>query len=560
MKVTGKLITSYLGIAVVVLILGFIATTGLKTMDENAESMYSNQVVPLNELSSIIHLAESTRVYMVTSVLNRDVSLTEKAEQNLTEIESFITAYGETEMVPEEQQAFEAFQSSWDGFAAVVRSNIALIQDERFQQAKEGLAKGGVPYEEASGYLNELTNINEMVAKETEEANRNSYAFNRLLIDTASIAAVILAVGLGIYMGRSIGKPLQKVSGRMNEMTEGDLAGEFIEINRKDEIGDLALSVNLMQQSLKEVIRNVATASDSLTGQSEELTQSANEVKNGSEQVAVTMQELASGSEAQATSATDLADVMEALTAQMEEANGNGKNIYQSSHQVMEMTTNGTKMMDASVQQMAVIDQIVQEAVQKVKGLDAQSQEISKLVSVIKDIADQTNLLALNAAIEAARAGEHGKGFAVVADEVRKLAEQVGVSVTDITKIVRNIQTESTGVATSLQGGYEEVEKGTISIKATGETFSGINQAVKDMVSSIQAVTSNLEMISSGTQEASASVEEIASVSEQAAAGVEQTSAAAQQTSSSMEEVAGSAEELAKLAEELNGLVRQFKI
>lgn len=383
-------------------------------------------------------------------------------------------------------------------------------------------------------------------------------AFNTLII--AILVAIILGTVQVLLISRMVSRNLNKVVEVSQKIANADLTVENIDYKGNDEIGRLAVATNSMSDTLRRMVGQISEISETVSGQSEELTQSANEVKAGSEQVATTMQELASGAESQANYASDLASSMETFTTKVNDANENGEHIYTSSTTVLRMTKDGSQMMESSVQQMARVDQIVKEAVDKVQGLDTQSKEITKLVYVIKDIADQTNLLALNAAIEAARAGEHGRGFAVVADEVRKLAEQVGVSVTDITGIVEAIQMESTSVASSLQGGYDEVEKGTSQMKATGETFAEIEGAVSTMVESIQSVTSSLSSVATNSQEMSTLVQEIAAISEESAAGVEQTSASSQQTSSSMEEVASSSNELAKLAEKLNELVRQFKI
>lgn len=373
-----------------------------------------------------------------------------------------------------------------------------------------------------------------------------------------SVAAVSIAVAL--VTSTLISNPIIKVMNRMKLIAGGDLSKEPLIHNAKDEVGQLVAASNEMNNNVRQLLSEINHISESIAGQSEELTQSANEVNAGSQQIATTMQELATGSEVQASNASILATIMGSFSKTVQEANANGRLISQASNKVLSMTGEGSQLMEASFNQMRKIDQIMLDSVEKVQELDIKSQEISKLVSVIKDIADQTNLLALNAAIESARAGEHGKGFAVVANEVKKLAEQVSASVSDITTIVSGIQNESNIVTESLQEGYKEVVEGTNQIKTTSETFKGINSAITEMAESIQTVTNNLTGISSNSEIMSGSISEIAAISEESAAGVEQTSASSQQISSSMDEVATSSEDLAKQAEKLNELVLQFKI
>jgi len=385
---------------------------------------------------------------------------------------------------------------------------------------------------------------------------------NDILTINLIVGGVALLVGIFVIwsFANSISKPIKLVADRMNQLADKDLSHDALVIESKDETGLLANAMNRMQTELRNMLNNISNTSGVVASSSEELSESANEVKTGTEQISATMQELASGTDSQANSASDLASAMNSFTEKVRDANKKGEIVGENSKNVLNMTDEGSKLMEKSVQQMTKINEIVQDAVVKMQNLDKQSQQISNIVTVINEIAEQTNLLALNAAIEAARAGEHGKGFAVVANEVGKLADQVSASITEVTDIVKVIQNDSNGVTKSLKNGYEEVEQGTSQIKTTGQTFENIKEAISEVVNHITQVTTNLSEMTESTQQMNSAIEDIASISEESAAGVEQTSASTQQTNSSMEEIAGSSEKLSKTADELNELVRGFKL
>lgn len=489
-------------------------------------------------------------------LLYGDVNIKEQLEENFEEgkrIEEELSQIGNMDKM----KALFDKKRNWE---KMIDDTITEYELGNKEKALTILTEAKQLTSEISQGFEDLSNEKGLNVKDLGE---NSVATGKsvaVFVVIISIIIIILGITIAFITSISITRPITTVMKRMNDVANANLSQEPLKTNARDEIAQLVNATNTMSENNRNLLNSIAEVSESVSSQSEELTQAAYEVKSGTEQIATTMEELATGSETQANSTSDLSTIMGTFNNRVEEANENGDRIQEKSVRVLEMTTKGSQLMYSSTEQMTKIDHIVKDAVEKMQSLDNQSQEISKLVLVIKDVADQTNLLALNAAIEAARAGEHGKGFAVVADEVRKLAEQVGLSVNDITGIVTNIQSESSVVANSLKDGYSEVEQGTAQIETTSETFNEISSAVTEMVQSITAVSENLSEIAANSQEMNGSIEEIASVSEEAAAGVEQTAASAQQASGSMEEVAGSSEHLAKLAEQLNELVGKFKL
>lgn len=385
---------------------------------------------------------------------------------------------------------------------------------------------------------------------------------NLSIIIILAVLVSILLIGfiMSFKMARSITNPLIKIAGQMEQISKGNLMLEPLSIKSKDEIGELMEAVNEMGNQLRKIVQDIHHASDTMSKQSINLLSSSKELKEGSNQIAATMQELSAGAESQANSASELSEAMGMYMDKIYQIHRNGKEMFDKSREVLELTDNGSKLMNQSKKLFDYMFTGMQSNMKKIKKLDERSKQISKLVEVIQSIADQTNLLALNAAIEAARAGEHGKGFAVVADEVRKLAEQVSSSVVDIQKIVEEVHSETNKVTKSFELGFQQVESGMDSMNETSAAFQQIKETIKEISERINNAQNDLTNMLSTSESINDSISNIASISEEAAAGIEQTSASAATTNESAATIASHAESMSNLAGDLQSLVKRFQV
>lgn len=391
------------------------------------------------------------------------------------------------------------------------------------------------------------------------QANSNMKNVKNTLI-SSSIISLLLGTIIVVLVSKNINSNLKKVVNMNNKVSEGDLSINSMNYDGKDEIGQLAKVTNNMISNLKNMIKEISSVAKEASIQSSSLTKVSDEIREGAEQIAATMEEMAAGVEKQANSSYNISKSINVLDDLIKEASNNSDILKGSSDMVLQITENGNKQMDSSINQMVAVNDIVKTSVKKIKGLDKKSEDISKLVQAIDTIATQTNLLSLNAAIEAARAGEAGKGFSVVAEEIRKLAEMVGNSLDQISEIVYGIQKESKEMTESLEKGYKEVKEGTIQIKNTGKIFKKINSEVIDMSKKIESISSSLAQIMSNSSEIRRDGEQIAPIAQENSAGIEETAASMVQQSNSIDIISKNANSLENLAVKLNSLVSRFKL
>ncbi|MGD6967731.1 methyl-accepting chemotaxis protein [Rossellomorea vietnamensis] len=483
----------------------------------------------------------------------KEVNETKTSDKIVAELEKMKVPADLLKLVEESEQNSNALIALEEKAMEYVKSGDltlarSLVFGTQYDNAKELVAK---PLNQFNSELDKWTG-NKVIEAENDLMKSN------IIMIISAILVLLTVIFTFVLLFRKI-KPLSTLSHLAQTIADGDLNVEEIKTKSKDEVAVLTKSFNKMSHNLKSLLQSVHQASENVAASSEQLLASAAQTNTATQQVSASVDEIASGGEHQ------LRQVQESTQAITEVAGGiqlianTSASVGKSSDETSQKSQTGEDNITQALSQMKTIEQNVSKTAHAIKKLDDRSKEIENIVAAITNISSQTNLLALNAAIEAARAGEHGKGFAVVADEVRKLAEESNKSAQQITGLIQSIQADTLTTVDQMNQVTEDVNTGVSLIEHTGRTFKDILESAQNVASQVQEVTGVSEQMAASAQQVSASFEAFSSISENAASRTQTVAGLAEEQSASMEEITASAESLSKLAQDLQEQLGRFK-
>lgn len=359
-------------------------------------------------------------------------------------------------------------------------------------------------------------------------------------------------------------KPFNKFLYSFNQLGSGYLYKELLldrrYIRRGDEIGLLARAFNNMFNQLRNIITSINNTSGQVGESSNKLQDISSEVENISNQVAVSIQEVATGSDSQAASVEKINYRIQNLAAGINKLDNFNNKMTDLSGKMTSAAREGQTEIDKVKTQMENIKSSIRQVATSIGRLNSISEEIDSIIEIINNLGKQTNLLALNAAIEAARAGEAGQGFSVVAEEIRKLAEESVNSADKIRGLIMEIKNGTGEASSKMEAGVEEIENGEVVVNKASEAFHRISDSITEVGKGIEQSVQIVKNINQESGEIVSSIEDISAISEETSASTQEVAAASEEQLSSVEELAGLAASLSSMAEELEILIKKFKV
>ncbi len=533
LKIGTKLLISFGLVALIAGIIGYEGIVSLKTADQSDTILYQQNTVPVSQLYGVSTAFQRARTNLLQLLIARTDAEQAKLKQLMDargkELDAAMADLDKALVAEQARVALKAVSEADAEFAKVRSTIINLVDANRTAEAMSLF--NGEQERLRTNEQNAIQKLNDvLVERAKNRSNENSAAANTTVATMLVVmgVGVLLSMLLGIFIARIISRPVKEV---VASIENADLNMQF-RSDRKDEIGELQRAFDGFVASIKDTLLQVAEASSAVASASSEISSST--------------EQMAAGAQEQTSQAGEVASAVEEMTKTIVENSRNAATTAETAKDAKQAAEQGGSVVEETVTGMRRIADVVKQSAGTVQELGKSSDQIGEIIGVIDDIADQTNLLALNAAIEAARAGEQGRGFAVVADEVRKLAERTTKATKEIASMIKKIQSDTRGAVESMEEGTRQVDSGIKLADKAGSSLAeivGISQKVTDMVSQIAAAS---EQQSSASEQISKNVEAISSVTNQSAAGVQQ--------------IARAAEDLNRLTENLQRLLGKFQL
>lgn len=377
-----------------------------------------------------------------------------------------------------------------------------------------------------------------------------------------AIAFVALGCGgvLGFFLSREHGRKFVALRAVTDRIHNGDLStgAAFPSGSFRDETDELADSIAAMLEGLRHLVEHVQHGADRLSGAAAELSRSTQQSRTGTEEISTTIEDVAKGVAHQQSLLDGAMRLIHDIAQTIEVNSGRAREAFGFSAEANQKAHSGVDVSRLALEKMRLVFQRVEDAGGLVFQLEAKTRHVHQITEMIHSVAQRTNLLSLNASIEAARAGEAGRGFSVVADEIRKLAESASRSAEEISKLVHEIQAETAQVADEMRQSSQVIAEGRDDVNTIAHSLEQIQAAVSEAASRSEEIFQEADAQARDAERMVASVDEIARVAVTNAQAVREVSESAQGQFAAMEETVASAHAMSELALELRGVLQRF--
>ena len=559
-SLSRKIILSFIIVALLVGVSSFYAYYSLKRVQSSYVQILDHNMVILQTNSDIQYQALLQYSLLQEELASPGKGNGKKILEANQRLDQLIAAVTELDSNNEDHTFYSLMQSSNHTITDLTRQIYIALKEAKVEET-EALLKRTVPITESvtkmAGKIQaRLISVTEISKQENQAAVDRTV---KLLL-AVSIAALVLAVSIGLLLSRLIVRPMTRIVTAAKLIADCDLTGNDVEVRSHDEIRELAGVFNLMKGNLYSVINQVDTHAVQVSAAAEQMSANSSHLNTTSEQISTLIQNVSTGAETQVDTVDECVTIIGGMNQAIEEIVMLADITEGKSEQVLSTASEGKQSIEVTSAQMDTIRIKMDELSHSVQQLGSRSMLIASTNAVISNIAKQTNLLALNATIEAARAGEAGKGFAVVAEEVRKLSQQTSAAAEEIATLTTSIRDEVVEVAHITTASSREVESGLQVAQHAGEAFGRIFSSVKELAAMIGNISVQTDRIVHQSRSAARSVQKINEVADNTAVSTRDVSANVQEQYASTQEIVSSANMLSKMAHDLQDIIEKFKI